>query len=77
MSKFRKIAVSLAAALMVVAPVAASAASGGDRATSGTSGENDLGGNASWLIGLAGLVAGVTAAIIIDNNDNDDAPVSP
>lgn len=74
MSNFRKISASLAAIALVAAPVAASAASGA-RATSTISGENDLGGNASWIIGLIGLLAGVTAAIIIDNND-DDEPVS-
>jgi len=74
MSKLRKISASLAAIALVTAPVAASAASGA-RATSMTSGENDLGGNASWIIGLIGLLAGVTAAIIIDNDD-DDEPVS-
>lgn len=76
MSKFRKIAISLAAISMVAAPMAASAASGA-RASSEVSGENDLGGNASWIIGLICLIGGVTAAIIIDNNDNDDEPVSP
>lgn len=76
MSKFRKISASLAAIALVAAPVAASAAPGA-RATSMASGENDLGGNASWIIGLIGLIVGVTAAIIIDNDDNDDAPVSP
>lgn len=74
MSKFRKISASLAAIALVTAPVTASAASGA-RATSTTSGANDLGGNASWIIGLIGLIAGVTAALIIDNND-DDEPVS-
>lgn len=75
MSKLKKIAGSLIAISMVAAPVAASAASGA-RATSTTGGENDLGGNASWIIGLVGLLAGVTVALIIDNDDNDE-PASP
>lgn len=74
MSKLKKIALFLTAASMVAAPVTASAASG--RATSVTSGENGFGGGASWIIGLVGLIAGVTAAILI-TNDDDDEPVSP
>lgn len=76
MSKLRKIAISFAATSMVMAPVAASAAPG-DRATSTVNGENEFGGGSSWVIGLIGLLAGVTAAILIADDDKDDAPVSP
>lgn len=74
MPKLKKVALFLTAASMVAAPVTASAASG--RATSTTSGENGFGGGSSWIIGLVGLLAGVTAAILIAD-DNDDEPVSP
>lgn len=73
MRKLKTAAISLAAFSMVAAPVAASAASS---AVSATGGQSELEGNSSWLIGLLGLLAGVTAAIIIADDD-DDAPVSP
>jgi putative cell wall-binding protein len=74
----RKILVALAATSAVVAPVAASAASAAAsaRAGSAVSGESDLEGNSSWIIGLVGLLAGVAAIILVSDND-DDAPVSP
>ena len=76
MTTLRKIAFSIAAISVIAAPVAASAASGAARATSAVSGENEFGGGSSWIIGLLGLIAGVTAAILIADDD-DDAPVSP
>lgn len=77
MHPFRKAAIALAAMSIIAAPVAASAAGlGGARATSSMDEANGLGGGSSWIIGLIGLLAGVTAAIIITNDDND-APVSP
>ena len=75
MRVFKKAAISLAALSVVTAPVAASADSGA-RATSMVSGENELSGNSSWIIGLIGLLAGVTAMVLIAEDD-DDAPVSP
>ena len=72
---FKKAAISLAAISVVAAPVAASAASG-VRATSTATGASELEGNSSWIIGLIGLLAGVTAIILIADDD-DDAPVSP
>jgi hypothetical protein len=72
MIPFRKAAVALAAVSLLAAPVAASAAP----AVSATAGQSQLEGDASWLIGLAGLLAGVVAIIIIADDD-DDAPVSP
>lgn len=77
MSPIRKAAVSLAAASMIVAPVAASAAPAfdGARAVSSVDGESRLSGNSSWIIGLIGLLAGVTAMIVIASDD--DEPVSP
>jgi hypothetical protein len=79
MTLLRKAAMSLTAASILLSPIAASAAPAfdGARASSSVSGENELGGNASWIIGLIGLVAGVTAAILITNDDKDDFPVSP
>jgi len=78
MHMFRKAVIGLAAASMMVAPVAASAANSleGARASSSVSEANNLGGRSGWIIGLVGLLAGV-AAIIIIANDDDDAPVSP
>lgn len=75
MRMLKRAAISLAAISVVAAPVAASAASGA-RATSIVSGENELSGNSSWIIGLIGLLAGVTAMVLIAKDD-DDAPVSP
>ena len=75
MSMIKKAAISLAALSVIAAPVAASAASG-TRAASMVSGENELGGGSSWVIGLIGLLAGVTAIILIADDD-EDSPVSP
>ncbi|WP_338425245.1 hypothetical protein [Sphingopyxis kveilinensis] len=72
---FKKAAISLAALSVIAAPVAASAASG-VRAESATSGASELEGNSSWIIGLLGLLAGITAMVLIADDD-DDAPVSP
>lgn len=60
---------------MVAAPVAASAADG-LRAPSVAEGQSDLGGNSSWIIGLIGLLAGITAIVLIADDDKD-SPVSP
>lgn len=75
MSMFKKAATALAALSVVAVPVAASAASG-VRAASAASGENELEGNSSWIIGLLGLLAGV-GAIILVADDDEDSPVSP
>jgi hypothetical protein len=74
----RKIPVVLAAAATLAAPVAASAAPGVSAARAGSAiqGENGLEGNSSWIIGLVGLLAGITAIILISDND-EDSPVSP
>ena len=78
MRKFRNMIIGLAAASMIAAPVAASAANSleGARASSRVSEANNLGGRSGWIVGLVGLLAGV-AAIVIIANDDDDAPVSP
>ncbi|SKB76466.1 SDR family NAD(P)-dependent oxidoreductase [Sphingopyxis flava] len=78
MTLFKKAALALVATSMVAAPVTASAAQAysGVSAVSASSGQSKLEGNSSWLIGLLGLLAGITAIIIIADND-DDAPVSP
>ncbi|MGV1683422.1 hypothetical protein [Sphingopyxis sp. NJF-3] len=78
MTLFKKAALALVATSMVVAPVTASAAQAYNdvSAVSASSGQNRLEGNSGWLIGLLGLLAGVTAIIIIASND-DDSPVSP
>ena len=75
MSMFKKAAIAFAALSVVAAPVAASAASG-VRAASIASGENELEGNSSWIIGLVGLLVGVGAIILVADND-EDSPVSP
>jgi hypothetical protein len=77
MGLFKKTAFALTAATIVMTPIAASAAQSlsGARATSASRGANGLEGNSSWLIGLAGLLAGVAAIII--NDSDDDEPVSP
>lgn len=75
MSMFKKAAISLAALSVVAAPVAASAASG-VRATSMASDASELEGNSSWVIGLVGLLAGITAIVLVAEND-EDSPVSP
>ncbi|PAL23513.1 hypothetical protein [Sphingopyxis sp. GW247-27LB] len=78
MTLFKKAALALVATSMVAAPVTASAAQAYKdvSAVSASSGQNQLEGNSGWLIGLLGLLAGVTAIIIIASND-DDSPVSP
>lgn len=75
MSMVRKAAISLAALSVVAAPVAASAASS-VRAASVASGTSELEGSASWVIGLIGLLAGITAMVLVAEND-EDSPVSP
>lgn len=79
MALFTKAAIALAATSLVVTPVAASAATAfdGAQAVSASSGQSELEGNSSWLIGLLGLLAGVTAIILIADDQNDDEPVSP
>lgn len=71
----KKLVIALAATSAVMAPVAASAAVGA-RAASSVAGESELEGNSSWIIGLVGLLAGVTAMVLI-LDDNEDSPVSP
>ncbi|HKX88305.1 MAG TPA: hypothetical protein VJM13_03765 [Sphingopyxis sp.] len=75
MHLFRKSAISLAALTVVAAPVAASATPVAANASS-SAGESRLEGNSSWIIGLIGLLAGVTVAILA-TDDDDDSPVSP
>lgn len=75
MTMLKKAAISLAMMSMVAAPVAASAA-GGVRAPSVAEGQSDLEGNSSWIIGLIGLLAGITAIVLV-SNDDEDSPVSP
>lgn len=74
----RKLPLMLAAAMTLAAPVAASAAPGvgAARAGSAVQGENGLEGNSSWIIGLVGLLAGITAIILVSDKD-EDSPVSP
>lgn len=74
---WKKAAISVAAASIVLSPVAASAAPAIDaaRATTVTDGQNELEG-ASWLpilLGLAIIAGGIW--LVVD--DNDDEPVSP
>lgn len=71
----KKLIIALAASSAVLAPVAASAAAGA-RAGSSVAGENSLEGNSSWIIGLVGLLAGITAIVLI-SEDDEDSPVSP
>lgn len=75
MTMLKKASISLAMLSMVAAPVAASAADG-LRALSVAEGQSDLGGNSSWIIGLIGLLAGITAIVLIADDDKD-SPVSP
>jgi hypothetical protein len=75
MTMLKKAAISLAMLSMAAAPVAASAASGA-RALSAAEGQSNLEGNSSWIIGLIGLLAGVTAIVLIADDD-EDSPVSP
>ncbi len=72
MAMLRKLAISFAAASLIAAPVAASAAT----AASAVGGQNELEGNSSWIIGLVGLLVGIGAIILIADKD-DDSPVSP
>ena len=74
----RKLPVMLAAAAMLAVPVAASASPVAAAARAGTDiqGKNSLEGDSSWIIGLVGLLAGVTAIILVSDNDKD-SPVSP
>lgn len=71
----KKLVIALAASSAVLAPVAASAAVGA-RAASSVAGESELEGNSSWIIGLVGLLAGITAIVLI-SDDDEDSPVSP
>lgn len=71
----KKLVIALAATSAVMAPVAASAAVGA-RAASSVAGESELEGNSSWIIGLVGLLAGITAIVLI-SDDDEDSPVSP
>jgi len=75
MTMLKKAAISLAMLSMAAAPVAASAASGA-RALSAAEGQSNLEGNSSWIIGLIGLLAGVTAIVLIADDD-EESPVSP
>ena len=77
MKRLKKGAIAIAAASMVLSPVAASAASAidGARATSAVRGENDLEGG-SWVaivLGLAIIAGGIW--LVVD--DDGDDPVSP
>ena len=77
MKRLKKGAIAIAAASMVLAPVAASAASAidGARATSAVSGENNLEG-ASWIAIVLGLAIIAGDIWLVVDDDNDD-PVSP
>lgn len=75
MHMIKKLVIALAATSAVVAPVAASAASG-VRAGSMVEGDSELEGNSGWLIGLVGLLAGVVAIVLVADND-EDSPTSP
>ncbi len=75
MQMIKKAAISLAALSIVAAPVAASAATG-LRAASNAPGASELEGDSSWIIGLIGLLAGITAMVLIAEDD-EDSPVSP
>lgn len=77
MKRLKKGAIAIAAASMVLAPVAASAASAidGARATSAVSGENNLEG-ASWIAIMLGLAIIAGGIWLVVDDDNDD-PVSP
>ena len=59
MNLLKKAAISLAATSMIVAPVAASAATSLDsaRATSALGGESELEGSTSWIIAIVALAA--------------------
>ncbi|WP_033073494.1 hypothetical protein [Sphingopyxis sp. MWB1] len=74
----KKTAAILAATSVVTAPVAALAAPVAAQGVdiSSASDQSELSGNASWIIGLIGLIGGVTA-MVLAADDNDDDPVSP
>lgn len=74
MPLFKNTAALLAAATLVAAPITAAAAPAAS--PSSTDGQSELSGNAGWLIGLIGLIAGVTAMVLVAEDDDDD-PVSP
>lgn len=76
MNRLKKGAIAVAAASMVLSPVAASAASAieGARATSVVRGGNNLEGG-SWIAIVLGLAI-VAGGIWLVVDDNDD-PVSP
>jgi hypothetical protein len=77
MHLFKKAAISLAAMSVAAAPIVASAAPGA-ASVSASAGQSQLEGNSGWIIGLIGLLAGVTFAILsTDDDDDEDSPVSP
>ncbi|MGV7119943.1 MULTISPECIES: hypothetical protein [unclassified Sphingopyxis] len=78
MNLLKKAAISLAATSMIVAPVAASAATSLDsaRATSVVGGESELEGSTSWIIALVALAA-IIGGIILASDNNSDNPTSP
>src|SRR3546814_13900706 len=77
MGLLKKTAFALTAATIVMTPIAASAAQSlnASRATSAPRGANGLAGNSRWLLGLAGLLAGISAIIPIypDDAETDNA----
>jgi hypothetical protein len=77
MKILKKGAIAIAAASMVLSPVAASAAPAieGARATSVVSGENNLAG-ANWIAIVLGLAIIAGGIWLVVDDDNDD-PVSP
>ena len=77
MNLLKKAAISLAATSMVVARVAASAATSLDsaRATSALGGESELEGSTSWIIAIVALAA-IIGGIIIASDNNSDNPTS-
>ncbi|HEX2814040.1 MAG TPA: hypothetical protein VHO04_15290 [Sphingopyxis sp.] len=78
MNLLKKAAISLAATSMIVAPVAASAATSLDsaRATSVVGGESELEGSTSWIIAIVALAA-IIGGIILASDNNSDNPTSP
>lgn len=77
MKRLKKGAIAVAAASMVLSPVAASAASAidGARAASVVRGENDLEGG-SWIAIVLGLAIVAGGIWLVVDDDSDD-PVSP